>query len=888
MTEDLGARAEDWSHFDLMLGLGGNLLPVVPTPDAKPAPNTKVKKFGKIPSQYNRDGEAFGLKDWASRSIMANEQALWSKDRRLGMCVRTGSISGLYAIDVDTESELNAAIMFKIYEHIPKATTRSRLNSPRALIPIFIEGMPALDKRIVKLPGGPHDRIEFLADGQEFVACGTHPSGARYAWAPSVGDQGYLPPDFTQISFADFEKLWKDLEQFGEVMPNARPVVPTNESTSGTDDKSGAASDEQHALLTSVDAAELPRLLDALSNKKLTALGGDQDTWSEIGYALLTLKEQGKKIFCQWSRTAPNYEAGAPEDWWGAHEHAQTRTDYRHIYNLARVQGWGRSVDTDAFEPVRDTLATDVQPTDERDGGSNDTAVQPDPVPAVPGKTILFIKGDEFKEQIEKAALELAKLDRAFISGFRLSMIGSPSDLNDGMVRGEDAKAIMPISAAYMKGELGHIMDIRQFDGRSKEWLNRGCPKDFAEAMVSYGRWPHIKPIHALARSPFMRIDGSVCDKPGYDDASGVYYTPNAVYPPLPAVISKDDAHAALARLRDPFREFPHSNDVQGSESAFISHILTEAARMALECSPMFWYSAPDASAGKTLLCRMPATIVHGTQPSQRPWVMNAEELRKTLFASLLVGDRSILFDNVQRGQQVRGSELCAFLTSPIWADRKLGASETHKLVNTIVLSATGINIMPIGELARRSIAVRLGNADKTRVFKIPALSHWVRDHRVSLLMDALTILVGWRQHKGEIKTPPPLPSFEDWSDIVRDALLWLGMIDPAETQVEETDDEHGGLDAAFELLGKTLAGEEFLVARIITLSQSFTDTDGRVAKVLHSAGCGDPESPFKVGYWLKDNRDRMAGGYKLLRIGTGSGARWKFKNLHETAEDLL
>jgi putative DNA primase/helicase len=36
----------------------------------------------------------------------------------------------------------------------------------------------------------------------------------------------------------------------------------------------------------------------------------------------------------------------------------------------------------------------------------------------------------------------------------------------------------------------------------------------------------------------------------------------------------------------------------------------------------------------------------------------------------------------------------------------------------------------------------------------------------------------------------PPLASFEEWSDLVRSALVWLGLPDPVETSEDARDDD--------------------------------------------------------------------------------------------------
>lgn len=58
-----------------------------------------------------------------------------------------------------------------------RVSVRFRSNSGRLLIPIIAKG--AVKKSIIKTPDGA---IEILADGQQFIAAGTHPSGTRYEW----------------------------------------------------------------------------------------------------------------------------------------------------------------------------------------------------------------------------------------------------------------------------------------------------------------------------------------------------------------------------------------------------------------------------------------------------------------------------------------------------------------------------------------------------------------------------------------------------------------------------------------------------------------------------------------------------------------------------------
>jgi hypothetical protein len=859
LSSNLGATPAEWGHLDLVLGLGGNLLPVVCDPNATPSPTSKVKKFGKIPSAYDKEGRAFGLSKWAQRDILSNEVALWRQDPRLGICVRTGSKSGVYAIDVDIEDE---ALSDTIDGILPLALVRARQNSNKFLLPIEIQGAPHLDKRVIKTD---HGIIEFLADGQQFVAVGTHPSGERYHW----GLDG-LPRELRLLTLEEFESLWSRLAALGTVA-QSRPAA-------GAPDEGRAIEGAEGGTLTSIGGEEYTRLVSALMHPRMLADAVDNDFWSEVGYALISTRLAN--AFFEFSRNAPKYDARAAQDWWDAHKDQTPRTDYRHIFTLARQRGWGATADTNAFAPVvvsvrEGTAAPEGQP-------HNPLDIEKAPLPRP------RIQVTESNEPEVVTAATSAITSEVYKQANMLARVGRPDELDDGVEREGDYRSILRVTPAYLRILLGTTVDFYRYDGRAKDLKRINCPADIANMVLGMGDWPRIRALEAIARAPFMRADGTVCDVGGYDARSRTILLPNATFPVLPQTITREMALDALEVLLTPFREFPHANAASGS--AFIAHILTEAARSAIRTAPMFWYTAPDAGTGKTLLSEMPASIVHGVQPAIRPWVSESEEVRKTLFASLLAGDRSIMFDNVPSGHKARSAELCAFLTSPIWADRKLGASEVVKIPNRSVLSASGNNVTPVSDLARRSIVVRLdaNTAErKQRRFQIRDLRAYVAAHRVELLMAALTILLGWQQNQTD-NMPVPLPSFEDWSRFVREPLIWLGMTDPVETQSEETDDESMSLSGVFEKLGSHFGSKDFTATSIRDFCSGFSDTDGSVAQLLIAAGCTDTNSPLKIGYWLRDCRDKIAGGYKLVRHGRDKSANyWLFKPVNGN-EDLI
>jgi hypothetical protein len=85
---------------------------------------------------------------------------------------------------------------------------RRRANSGKCLLAFRLVG--EFGKRHFKTATG---LVEFLATGQQFVAVGTHPSGARYEWP------GGLPDDFPTLIAEQFEALWAALVERFAVEP---------------------------------------------------------------------------------------------------------------------------------------------------------------------------------------------------------------------------------------------------------------------------------------------------------------------------------------------------------------------------------------------------------------------------------------------------------------------------------------------------------------------------------------------------------------------------------------------------------------------------------------------------------------------------------------------
>jgi hypothetical protein len=192
----LGAKPEDWIHFDIALGLGPDLLPVVCDYESKISANSSIKKIGKVPSLFNKSGEVVGFKDWTSHQSSDSEITRWMKNPKLGICIQTRGVRGLDVDVPDREKakEIADFIDQRLSTRLPK---RIRPNTGKFLVPFRLSGEHG--KREFPVQGGI---VEFLGDGQQFVSVGTHESGVRYEW------EGGLPVNIPTLEPDVWEDLW--------------------------------------------------------------------------------------------------------------------------------------------------------------------------------------------------------------------------------------------------------------------------------------------------------------------------------------------------------------------------------------------------------------------------------------------------------------------------------------------------------------------------------------------------------------------------------------------------------------------------------------------------------------------------------------------------------
>jgi hypothetical protein len=492
----------------------------------------------------------------------------------------------------------------------------------------------------------------------------------------------------------------------------------------------------------------------------------------------------------------------------------------------------------------------------------------------VPSGAIVAQEGDINRVIDEAEVALIARGEQIYQRGgelVRAVPLGqTPSD--DGIRRPTGSTILLPVRASW----------LIQAMARSATWLKMGpkgpAPVDPAEKyatglLARAGEW-RFPVLIGVATAPTMDQQGRLIQAPGYDADSGLLLDfEEGTFPPIPERPTRDDAVRALAELRHPLRGFPFADD-GASESVAVAAILTGLIRPAMEAAPLHAFDAPTAGTGKSLLTSVIGVIVTGREPAAMTQGKNPEEDEKRLVAAVRAGDPVLLIDNCE--QDITGDFLCAMMTQLVVSVRPLGVSERLHLPCRALVLATGNNLRVAADMTRRTMRCRLDarvEQPEKRAFDFDCVAE-ARENRGALVCAALTILRAYVV-AGRPGSFVPLGSFKDY-DLVRGALMWLGMGDPDTSREQIVAD-----DPARSLLADVLAAWHQVhgsrPAKVADMAQAGPPDDPdrqRLHELLVQVAGGRWDAP-KIGRYLKANRDRPVDGLILNATKVGNTNCW-------------
>jgi hypothetical protein len=445
--------------------------------------------------------------------------------------------------------------------------------------------------------------------------------------------------------------------------------------------------------------------------------------------------------------------------------------------------------------------------------------------------------------------------------------------------RNTESWQLIPVTRPHLVEVLCCAAQFLRYNKRDKKWIGVDAPDKVAEAYLNrQGRW-RLPLLAGVVNTPFLRIDGSICETAGFDTASHLLFKPeHQSFPPVAHHPSKTEAEAALRMLRELVNTFPFVSDAD--RAVTLAGMLTALDRRSMATAPLIGFTAPAARTGKSLLVDLINVLATGRPMPVISQGKTEEEFEKRLGASLLAGDACISIDNCDA--PVSGALLCQALTQSELDIRLLGYSKNIRTAMNASIFATGNNLEIAGDLSDRCLVASLDakvERPGLRKFDIDVIQE-AHARRGELVVAALTILRAWHvaRANGERVTVDPFGGFADWSRRVREPLMWLGEPDPCTTVVKarDNDPQRDLLTVVImqwkEKLGlNTRYTVQDLIGRAIVVPSFYN------ALLAVAAGRGGAVDNARLGRWLKRVEGKIVGGCSLMQDGNSFGyPKWK------------
>jgi hypothetical protein len=451
-----------------------------------------------------------------------------------------------------------------------------------------------------------------------------------------------------------------------------------------------------------------------------------------------------------------------------------------------------------------------------------------------------------------------------------------------GIKRPVGNTVLWPVNPDYMRTTFEKIIYFNRLvkgSNGTPKVMRADCPKRLANSYLTSD--VHLPVIKGLVHCPFVRPDGSVFAESGYDASTGLYLVTSGLdWLPVPDHPTQDDAERALATLTEPFSQFPfvktlkEGNTSHTEEAALAVHlacILTAIQCPVLTAVPMFCTDSPTPRTGKDLLLQSACVIATGMRPPTATIPSSHEEWGKVLLAMLREAQNFVLFGNVQEDRGLYSTDLCKVLTEDKYTNRLLGTNTTLTFsTRTTLFSASGNNLILRGDLTVRSLMSTI-DADmefpEYRRFKIADLLAYVGEHRRELVRAALTIIRAYRLHvlaNGQRVDLEPWGGFEQWSESIREALVWSGAADPCLTRKRIMSDDPEKI-AITNILERLKEKKSFSTNEVLKDAES---DQVLMDNVLEICRCTDKKlSAYKIGCAFRRWENRPLSGLKLRRV---------------------
>jgi putative DNA primase/helicase len=376
--------------------------------------------------------------------------------------------------------------------------------------------------------------------------------------------------------------------------------------------------------------------------------------------------------------------------------------------------------------------------------------------------------------------------------------------------------ALIPVSLPIMLRFMDFAAHYLHWNARKKRNVTCDPPENIARLVLADSTIRAFQRIIGVLSAPTIGSDGTLIRKEGLDRRSSMLL---AGLPKLPVIAdepSKEEAEDALVELNSLLNEYAFRDDK--SRSVALSMLISPLCRGLLPLLPLHAVTAPVAGSGKSYLASIASAILTGRPCPVIPPAERSEEFEKRLTGALLSGLPILSFDNVDG--KLDDPTLCQALEQRLIRVRALGSSQLHEIEQRASWFANGNNLEIAQDLTRRTLLCEVDRNEER-----PELVEYHHQPFKLVLADrgryiaaGLTIVLAYIA-AGRPGRLPPLASYDEWSDNVRSALVWLDCADPCDTMMEvrRGDSSLTRLKGLYAAWARSLAiGQEYTAKEVI------------------------------------------------------------------------
>lgn len=491
-------------------------------------------------------------------------------------------------------------------------------------------------------------------------------------------------------------------------------------------------------------------------------------------------------------------------------------------------------------------------------------------------------------------------LPETYVRDGRLVHVGVVSGARNGRrkkVGAASERTAPDMNASQLRALTAHYCYTYGYNAKM-ERITKLPTEALCKAVLATTEWPGLPDLVEITAMPFVREDGTVCQRRGYDEATGAWLNVDEGFPTVPEKPSAAQIAEAKELLLDKLlRDFPFVGDADRAN--YMGLLSTPALKHVTgTITPFGVITAAAAGSGKSLLAEI-ISRVYGSNGTSVTLPRQDEELRKLITSKLMSDPHAVVtFDNIGKNHRVDSGVLAQLMTEAVWTDRILGGNDTVSRINDKLWLGTGNNVQFGGEMGSRSIVVRIDpkmerpDRRDTDRFVLGNLQTWmaVDANRIQVMHALLVLIRAWAaagMPEGKIN----MRTFSPWSRKIGGLLDFHG-IDGFLTNLEEVDeaDEESYEWAQFLSAWHTRhPGEWMTTAQLVA---SYRNTQFEVMNGMPDPWGGafplrDNGQPYTnrgLGMKLKYILDRPFNGWVLRKQLNKSTNQqmWRAERMHE------